>query len=68
MYKRQALRGATRHAARALGLQGDRGMLRAGMRADFVLWSVRQPAELCYWLGGGLAKAVYAGGRRIHRE
>ena len=64
----EALRGATRHAARALGLQGDRGMLRAGMRADFVLWSVRQPAELCYWLGGGLAKAVYAGGRRIHRE
>ncbi len=63
----EALRGATRHAARALGLQADRGVLRAGMRADFVLWSVRQPAELCYWLGGDLAQAVYAGGLRIDR-
>ena len=63
----EALRGATRHAARALGLQADRGVLRAGMRADFVLWSARQPAELCYWLGGDLAQAVYAGGLRIDR-
>ncbi|MFC5576631.1 imidazolonepropionase [Lysobacter niabensis] len=58
----EALRGATVHAARALGLP-DRGMLRVGMRADFVLWNVTQPAELCYWLGGRLAHAVYAGGR-----
>jgi len=60
----EALRGATANGARALGL-GDRGALRAGMRADFVHWRVRQPAELCYWLGGSLAAAVYAGGRRI---
>ncbi len=59
----EALRGATTHAARALGLQ-DRGALRAGMRADFVHWRVRQPAELCYWLGGGLVDGVYAGGVR----
>jgi imidazolonepropionase len=58
----EALRGATVHAARALGLP-DRGMLRVGMRADFVLWNVTHPAELCYWLGGRLAHAVYAGGR-----
>ena len=63
----EALRGATRHAARALGLQADRGVLRAGMRADFVLWSARQPAELFYWLGGDHAQAVYAGGLRIDR-
>ena len=60
----EALRGATVHAARALGL-ADRGVLRAGMRADFVCWDVRQPAELCYWLGGELAAAVFAGGRRV---
>lgn len=60
----EALRGATTHAAAALGLR-DRGMLRVGMRADFVLWRARQPAELCYWLGGGLAQAVHAGGVRI---
>ncbi|HEV8693512.1 MAG TPA: imidazolonepropionase [Lysobacter sp.] len=59
----EALRGATLHAARALGLL-DRGVLRAGMRADFVQWDVRHPAELCYWLGGRLAQGVYAGGYR----
>ncbi len=60
----EALRGATVHAARALGLE-DRGVLRAGMRADFVHWQVNRPAELCYWLGGNLANAVFAGGRRV---
>jgi imidazolonepropionase len=60
----EALRGATVHAARALGC-GDRGMLRVGMRADFVHWRIGQPAELGYWLGGALADAVFAGGQRI---
>ena len=60
----EALRGATVNAARALGLQ-DRGMLRVGMRADFVHWRIGQPAELCYWLGGTLAKAIYTAGRHI---
>ena len=60
----EALRGATANAAKALGLR-DRGVLRAGMRADFVHWRVRRPAELCYWLGGNLADGVFAGGKRI---
>ena len=60
----EALRGATVHAARALGLD-DRGALRPGLRADFVRWRVREPAALCYWLGGGLAASVHAGGRRV---
>ncbi|MEG3183520.1 imidazolonepropionase [Novilysobacter erysipheiresistens] len=60
----QALRGATVHAARALGLQ-DRGVLRVGMRADFVQWQVGHPAELGYWLGGTLAASRYANGRRV---
>ena len=58
----EALRGATVHAARALGLS-DRGVLRAGLRADFVQWRVRHPAELCYWLGGALAEHVVVAGR-----
>jgi imidazolonepropionase len=40
-------------------------MLRVGMRADFVHWRIRQPAELGYWLGGALTDAVFAGGQRI---
>jgi imidazolonepropionase len=60
----EALRGASVHAARALGLT-DRGVLRAGLRADFVLWNAQQPAELGYWLGGQLAQGVWAGGRKV---
>lgn len=46
----EALAGATRHAAQALGLR-DRGMLAAGLRADFVLWGVERPAQLSYAFG-----------------
>ncbi len=58
----EALRGATVHAARALGLD-DRGRLQPGLRADFVLWDIGQPAELAYWLGGNLRLASWIGGR-----
>lgn len=58
----EALRGATIHAARALGL-ADRGTLEAGKRADFVIWDIEHPAELCYWIGGALAQRICVGGR-----
>lgn len=60
----EALRGATVHAARALGLH-DRGRLVPGQRADFVQWTIGHPAELAYWLGGDLVHAVHVGGRRV---
>jgi imidazolonepropionase len=60
----EALQGTTRHAARALGL-GDRGRLERGLRADFVIWDVGHPAELCYWIGGSLARRVVSGGRTV---
>ncbi len=60
----EALRGATVHAAQALGLS-DRGRLVVGQRADFVRWRIGQPAQLAYWLGGNLVSGVYAGGRAI---
>ncbi|HWI83827.1 imidazolonepropionase [Ramlibacter sp.] len=57
----EALAGVTRHAARALGLR-DRGVLAAGMRADFVLWDVQRPAQLSYALGANPRLAtVYRG-------
>jgi imidazolonepropionase len=57
----EALAGVTRHAAAALGLR-DRGVLAAGMRADFVLWDVQRPAELSYAIGGNpLRHAVHRG-------
>ncbi|MEO5559338.1 MAG: imidazolonepropionase [Dokdonella sp.] len=64
MKPQEALRGATVNAARALGLD-DRGVLAVGKRADFVVWNAERPADLCYWIGGTLARDVYAGGRKI---
>ncbi len=50
----EALRGVTVHAAKALSLS-DRGTLEVGKRADLAVWNVKQPAELCYWIGGNQA-------------
>ena len=60
----EALRGATVHAAKALGL-ADRGTLRVGLNADLAVWNLSHPAELCYWLGGRFLHASYAGGDRV---
>ena len=60
----EALRGATQHAARALGLH-DRGLLRVGLRADLALWDIRRPAELSYWLGGDPLAGLYIGGHAV---
>jgi imidazolonepropionase len=58
----EALDGVTRQAARALGLYGDRGTLEVGKRADFALWRIERPAELCYGLGANpCAGTVYSG-------
>jgi imidazolonepropionase len=58
----EALRGATVHAARALGL-ADRGTLAIGMRADLARWRVRHPSELAYWLGGELLAELFVAGK-----
>lgn len=60
----EALRGATVNAARALGLR-DRGVLAVGQRADVVVWNIRKPAELAYWIGDMLAARVFAGGAEL---
>jgi imidazolonepropionase len=57
----EALLGVTVNAAQALGL-GDRGRLETGLRADFAVWPIEHPAELCYWMGGFGPTRVFAGG------
>jgi imidazolonepropionase len=47
----EVLRGVTVNAARALGLGEDRGMLRAGLRADLAIWKLRHPEQLCAEVG-----------------
>jgi len=58
----EALAGATRHAARALGLQGEVGTIEVGKAADLAVWDIGRPAELCYWLGAPLLARRYVGG------
>ena len=47
----EALAGATREAAHALGLQDDIGTITPGKRAEIAIWNAAQPAELCYRIG-----------------
>ncbi len=66
MTPEEALRGATVHAARALGL-ADRGTLAAGQRADFVVWDLQHANELAYWYGRNPCRRVVAGGSERNR-
>ena len=59
----EVLRGVTVNAARALGLQQARGTLAVGQRADWCVWNVSTPAELCYWMGGVRPTRIVANGR-----
>ncbi|KAB2898297.1 MAG: amidohydrolase family protein, partial [Kofleriaceae bacterium] len=61
----EALAGITTHAARALGLQDTHGLIAAGRPANFVLWSVREAAELAYWFGHNPARTIVRQGRIV---
>ena len=47
----ECLAGATRNAARALGLVEETGTLEVGKWADLAIWDIERPAELIYRLG-----------------
>jgi imidazolonepropionase len=61
----EALAGATRHAARALGLAATHGQLRAGWRADFAVWDADHPNELAYRFGDSRCLGAVTGGMPI---
>lgn len=58
----EALAGATRIAAKALGLQNDIGTIEVGKAADLAVWDIERPAELCYWLGKPMLDRRYVAG------
>ena len=47
----EVLLGTTRNAALALALDGERGSLTPGRKADFAVWSIDTLDELGYWTG-----------------
>ncbi|EIM77627.1 imidazolonepropionase [Nitratireductor aquibiodomus RA22] len=51
MTPEEALAGATREGARALGLADEIGTIEAGKRAEIAIWDVEHPAELAYRIG-----------------
>lgn len=59
----EALSGATRHAAAALGLAANVGTLEIGKVADFALWAIDRPADLSYSLGFNPCVGVVNAGR-----
>ncbi|QRM57483.1 imidazolonepropionase [Sinorhizobium sp. BG8] len=60
----ECLAGATREAARALGLLGETGTLEVGKSADLAVWNIEQPAELVYRIGfNPLHSRVFKGQR-----
>lgn len=61
----EALAGATRIAAKALGVAGEVGTVEPGKLADLAVWDITRPAELCYWLGKPLLHARYVSGLRV---
>ena len=64
MTPEEVLAGATRNAAKALGLS-DTGTLEAGNRADLAVWNVEHPAELAYNIGfNPLHSSFFAGDER----
>ncbi|HEX2699258.1 MAG TPA: imidazolonepropionase [Acidimicrobiales bacterium] len=60
----EALAGATVHAAAALGLTGQVGVLAPGAQADLVVWDAERPVDLVYWLGADLAARIVVAGRQ----
>jgi len=60
----EALLGVTRHAAAAMGVDRERGTLEAGKAADLVVWRVKHPRELSYFLGLNPVEVVFVAGER----
>ncbi|TQV78884.1 imidazolonepropionase [Exilibacterium tricleocarpae] len=61
----EALLGATRHAAAALGLADRKGCISAGFDADMLLWDCGRPAEICYGINMQRPRHIWVGGRDV---
>ena len=72
-----ALRAATLTGAKAVGLEGRAGALKAGMAADFMILNLNEPAfvpfnsaarQIVYSESGSAVEAVFVAGRPVVRD
>jgi imidazolonepropionase len=61
----EVLLGVTRHAARALAVDRERGALTRGRAADFAVWSIDGLDELGYWAGFNPCSMVVRAGELV---
>ena len=64
----EALAGATRNGAKALGLLEQIGTLEVGKDADFAIWDISTPSELAYGLGFNPCRQVVRRGVQIRSQ
>jgi len=55
----EAIRGVTINAAKALGLDDEKGSLEVGKTAEAVLWNTTEVADLVYWQGANPVLKIY---------
>ncbi|MGB1540050.1 MAG: imidazolonepropionase, partial [Rickettsiales bacterium] len=60
----EALQAITCHAAKALGIQKETGVLEEGKHADFAIWDIGEPAELVYRIAANPCIGRVFNGRR----
>ncbi|MHA1543762.1 MAG: imidazolonepropionase [Alphaproteobacteria bacterium] len=61
----EALKGVTRNATKALGLENHIGTLEVGKTADIALWDASSEAALSYWIGSNLLDALILDGKPV---
>lgn len=61
----EAFAGVTCHGAQALGEGDIKGQLQVGYEADFALWNINQPAELCYQFGVNPLTSLIKSGEKV---
>ena len=61
----EVLHAVTSHAAQALGLASSKGKIALGYDADFAIWNISQPAELCYQFGLNPLTQLFQAGQRV---
>lgn len=61
----EALSGVTINAAKALGIDGEKGKIAIGFDADIACWDIEQPAELAYQFGVNPLTALMKAGNIV---